>query len=173
MTRRYRYAECTTADLDALPGCRYVEDHGRGHGGEFQFGCSAPFDPSWYPSRVALVTALPGGILQIVPLVEASDAALVKALAGLAGSVFTDAKALATFRPAVADACLYAREAVDVAMLDAGGKQVLDAKGIPAFTTEMRRKVGAPLQVAAVLAGDDPVACAEGIDAEMPIEEKD
>lgn len=150
--RSYFYIEAADPKLlDKLPGCRFVADSGRGNGPELWCNCHEPFEPSDYPSRVHLVHALPGTrFLQVAPLVD-DGGALLKlvtdnaAKAGLV--VYPDAKSLAASQPLTAETHLYEQRAK------------LDARGKPTGATE--RKTGAPLQVAAVLAGDDPVAHAD------------
>lgn len=154
--RTYAYVRCsyasTEAALNAVKGCRYVEDAGRGHGPElWSDDAEMPAD---YPGKVALVHALPGGVLQVVPLVEDNGALLARLKdAGL--EVYDSAKALAAALPAVADAACYRQRAL------------LDAKG---DVIGSEKATGAPLQVAACLAGDDPEKCADPEAAKLEAE---
>jgi hypothetical protein len=136
--RIYSYVKCTPSDLDKIKGLRYVADSGRGHGAELQVDCASPFNPADYPKGVALVTPLPGGILQVVPIVE-DGGALLKRLRD-AGLECYSAKELATSYPSVADIACYEQE------------PVLDKDGKP--TGEMQKKPGVPLRVAMAISGD-------------------
>lgn len=141
MTRRYLYLECDDPRrLDELPGCHYVADPHRGHGAELWLDGATDAD---YPHKMALVTSLPGGLLQVVPLDAGSGERLNKLLTDGAGKglvVHASAKALEQTRPELAAAVCYEQRAV------AGGTE---------------KKPGAPLCVAMALAGDDPAACAD------------
>jgi len=135
-------------ELDALPGCRFVAEAGRGQDPEMWFDDAVM--PHDYPANVALLHRLPGtDFWQVAPLVDDSGALLKSCTEGAAKAgltVYESAKALSVAQPAVADAHLYATQAT----VDVDGKPV----GI-------EKAPGAKLQVAHCLVGDDAVACAD------------
>jgi hypothetical protein len=137
--RQYCYVKCDPRTLDAVRGLRYVADAGRGHGAELHVDCASPFDPRDYPGRVALVTPLTGGVVQVVPIVD-DGGALLKRFKDAGLEVYDSAKQLAVALPVVADKACYEQE------------PVLDKDGKP--TGEMQKKPGAPLRVALAISGD-------------------
>lgn len=146
--RRYFYLECNDPRrLDEVPGCHYVADPHRGHGAELWFDGATSAD---YPRGMALVTPLPGGLLQVTPIDPVAGERLAKLLvegADKAGLVVHDsAKTLDAARPELAAVCCYEQ------------RVVTDKDGKPIGT---EKKPGAPLTVALVLAGNDPIACAD------------
>lgn len=133
--RQYLYLECDDPRrLNSLPGCRYVADANRGHGPEFWFDGVKSSD---YPHCMALVTVLPGKLLQMVPF-NADDGERLVVVLRKAGMILHEsAKDLETAKPDIAAVLCYEQD------MDING----NSKG---------KKPGATLRVAVCLAGDDP-----------------
>lgn len=142
--RRYQFLD---GDPAKLPGWRLYTNRGDGHPLELMPADMRESDA--FPEHTLLVESV-GDCWQLVALSNSEEQrakleASIAAAASKAGLVLYDnALAFATAKPTRADAYLYQRE------------PVLDAQGKPTGAT--RKVVGAPLQVACCLAGDDPVA---------------
>jgi hypothetical protein len=137
-------------DLDRLPGCRYVEDRKDGNGPCLLFDNAVM--PEDYPCKVALVTALPGGVsFQISPIVEgASLFSFVKKEGPALGiTAYTSAKEFSLSQAVVADTCLYPTKAI----LDKDGKE----------TSVKEKVVGGKLRLVTCFSGDDGEAMADPI----------
>lgn len=138
--------------LEQLKGCKYVEDRLDGNGPELIF--EDAIIPDDYPEKFALVRNLPDTrYYQIMPLSNNPSVGekLLKFCQDNADKVklaiYANAKELAIAEPAVADACLYERQAI------------LDSKGKP--TGETVKRPGAELRLACCLVGDNSVLCAD------------
>jgi hypothetical protein len=152
MARRYLFLD---GDPAKLTGWRFILDRRDGHGPELQPAAMREGDA--FPESTVLCDRV-GDCWQLTCLSndKAQRAALEASIAAAASkaglSLYLSAKAFAAAQPTRADAYLYARE------------PVLDRDGKPTGATQ--KKPGAPLQVAACLAGDDPTECADPDKAE-------
>mgnify|MGYP001221462470 CR=1 FL=1 len=139
--RRYLFLQ---GDPAKLTGWRFILDRKDGHGCELMPEGMREGDA--FPNSTILCDRV-GDCWQLTCLSNseeqrASLEASITAAASKAGiAVYASAKELAAAAPQLADAHLYAQEAV------------LDTQGKPTGAT--RKVQGAPLQVSMVLAGDD------------------